>query len=192
MVSLRQMQWKNIANSQTVQFQDESREIASEYKGGLGRYSAPRVTPPIQVPTSQVPPDDPFALSLGGDAAGPAVTQQPLPPMQPYPPPSYPDSGQTIMADPVPDGQHSQAHSTSDSGSYATGHLAPPPPQQQSAYSNPEPPPGPPDACRDYLTDPEEVLLMQVFVDNVGLWMDTYDPMKHVCDIVSRTDLRQC
>ncbi len=32
---------------------------------------------------------------------------------------------------------------------------------------------------RDYLKTPDEVLFMQVFVEEVGLWMDSMDPMKH-------------
>jgi len=33
---------------------------------------------------------------------------------------------------------------------------------------------------RPYLNNAEEVLLMQVFVEEVGLWMDSMDAMKHV------------
>jgi len=33
---------------------------------------------------------------------------------------------------------------------------------------------------RDYMDDPEEVLFMQVFVEEVGLWMDSFDAIKHV------------
>jgi len=32
----------------------------------------------------------------------------------------------------------------------------------------------------NYLDDPDETLFMQVFVEEVGLWMDSMDPMKHV------------
>lgn len=32
-----------------------------------------------------------------------------------------------------------------------------------------------------YLDDKDETLYMQVYVEEVGLWMDSMDPMKHVC-----------
>lgn len=31
-----------------------------------------------------------------------------------------------------------------------------------------------------YLDDPEETLFMQVFVEEVGIWMDSLDSLKHV------------
>ena len=38
-----------------------------------------------------------------------------------------------------------------------------------------------PNECRrDYLDTQEEVLFMQVFVEEVGLWMDSMDSQKHV------------
>ena len=40
---------------------------------------------------------------------------------------------------------------------------------------------------REFLTTQEETLFMQVFVEEVGLWMDSMDPMKHV-----RTSLPRC
>ena len=36
------------------------------------------------------------------------------------------------------------------------------------------------DEKREFLTGPDETLFMQVFVEEVGLWMDSMDPMKHV------------
>jgi hypothetical protein len=54
------------------------------------------------------------------------------------------------------------------------------PPPQSSSYSNPEQTITPPNETQDYLNSPEEVLFMQVFVEEVGLWMDSMDPMKHV------------
>ena len=38
----------------------------------------------------------------------------------------------------------------------------------------------PPSENREMLTDPEELLFMQVFVEEVGIWMDSMDPYKHV------------
>lgn len=39
-------------------------------------------------------------------------------------------------------------------------------------------PPKPP--ARDFLDSQEKTLFMQVFVEEVGLWMDSLDPAKHV------------
>ena len=80
------------------------------------------------------------------------------------------------MVETIPEEQHGHPHSA-DHGSYSTQHMVS---QSQTVYDVVEQSGAPSDACRDYLSSPEEVLLMQVFVDNVGLWMDTYDPMKHV------------
>jgi hypothetical protein len=35
-------------------------------------------------------------------------------------------------------------------------------------------------STRPYLDSQEEVLLMQVFIEEVGLWMDSMDAAKHV------------
>lgn len=46
-------------------------------------------------------------------------------------------------------------------------------------------PPPPQKEVRSYLNNPEETLFMQVFVEEVGIWMDSLDPYKHViaCDL---------
>ena len=49
----------------------------------------------------------------------------------------------------------------------------------QTSYSNADQTITPPNETQDYLNSPEEVLFMQVFVEEVGLWMDSMDPMKH-------------
>ena len=113
---------------------------------------------------------------MAGGITGTLTSQQPLPPIQPLLPPSYPDSAPTALVETIPEEQHGHAHSA-DPGSYSSQHMVS---QSQTVYDIVEQSAAPSDACRDYLSSPEEVLLMQVFVDNVGLWMDTYDPMKHV------------
>lgn len=72
--------------------------------------------------------------------------------------------------------QQSRHHSTNSDVSYLP--TAPP-----TAYSNPELP-TPPSETREYLSTQEEVLFMQVFVEEVGLWMDSMDPMKHFSRII--------
>lgn len=110
--------------------------------------------------------------------SGPSGPQHQLPPMQLLPP-TYPEPAQANLTEPVHDGQYNHPLPTSNAESYSTQNLpAPQPPsyadQQQAA-------PHPPDGL-DYLNSPEEVLFMQVFVEEVGLWMDSMDPMKHVCN----------
>ena len=160
----------------SVNFQDESREIASEYKGGLGRYAAlePEELADIKDETHFDPPP-----SIVG---APTMAHQQLPPIQALPPggvEAYSDASQG-MPDHTREShhQHSHSHSNSDS-TYST---MPPPPQ--SSYSNPEQTLTPPNETRDLLTSQEEVLFMQVFVEEVGLWMDSMDPHKHVCPTI--------
>jgi hypothetical protein len=48
-----------------------------------------------------------------------------------------------------------------------------------TSYSNPEQTLNPPNETRGNLKSPEEVLFMQIFIDEVGSWVDSMDPMKH-------------
>ncbi|THX85494.1 hypothetical protein D6C97_04500 [Aureobasidium pullulans] len=47
------------------------------------------------------------------------------------------------------------------------------------AYSQQQDQDDPAEGRREFLTTQEETLFMQVFVEEVGLWMDSMDPMKH-------------
>jgi len=68
--------------------------------------------------------------------------------------------------------QPSRHHSYAGSdGSLLSGALS-------ASYSNPEPL-TPPNEVRRFLNTAEEVLYMQVFVEEVGIWMDSMDPHKH-------------
>ena len=147
-----------------VNFQDESREIASEYKGGLGRYAALE-----QEELAEVKEESNFDFSASMVGA-PTMAHQTLPPIQ-----AYPETTQA-MSDSTSETQHRHSLSTSDT-SYSNTTI---PPAPQSSYSNPEQTLTPPNEARDYLDSPEEVLFMQVFVEEVGLWMDSMDPYKHV------------
>ncbi|KAI9052898.1 hypothetical protein LZ554_003170 [Drepanopeziza brunnea f. sp. 'monogermtubi'] len=160
-----------------VKFQDESREIASEYQGGLRRYAHldRTMTPPQEL--SQYP------------------VRQSLPPIQSTGPysengPSASHSTHSTHSTHSALSTHSthSAHSTHSTHSRPPSHhrsiagsdsfLAPPP----SNYSNSEPPI--PNETRRYLSSPEEVLFMQVFVEEVGLWMDSMDDQKHFSRIL--------
>ena len=77
--------------------------------------------------------------------------------------------------------QQSRHHSIAGSdGSFMTA------PQSLQQYATPAPGRSltPPGDVRQYLTSSEEVLFMQVFVEEVGLWMDSMDPLKHFSRIL--------
>lgn len=157
-----------------ISFHDESREIASEYRGGLGRYAALKqeivenevvkeeaqfdfstsiIETPVlahqQLPSAQ-------ALQTGGVEGYSGISQR------------LPDQGQ--------DAHHQ--HSSSASESTFSSHTVPA--HSRTSYDNPEPSMTPPDDSKASLNSPEELLFMQVFVEEVGLWMDSMDPYKHV------------
>ncbi len=167
----------------SVQFQDDSREIASEYKGGLGRY------PPLEQDlSSEIKRETPFEFPTSATAAN-TISHQALPPIQPLLPVSYPDPSQESIIDQSRDSHHH--HTSSNPESTYSGQNGPAA-TSSTSYTNPEQTLTPPSESRDYLNSPEEVLFMQVFVEEVGLWMDSMDPMKHVSNpfpTMSRTRL---
>jgi len=154
-----------------VSFQDESREIASEYRGGLGRYAALVQEPDPEKDEGQFD----FASSL---VDTPTLSHSQLPSINSLPPGGvevYPGTSQRL-----PD--HTRSGSTTES-TFSSSTIPPPPP---SSYSNPEPTLTPPTEVRGALNSTEEVLFMQVFVEEVGLWMDSMDPYKHVSHVDPR------
>ncbi|TVY86496.1 Adhesion and hyphal regulator, partial [Lachnellula willkommii] len=154
-----------------VHFQDDSREIASEYRGGRSRYAKldqQSITPPrereqpVEYPARPII-QDPF----GGE------DNNALPPIQQHHVP-YSANRMAVNQNTVHSRQNSLHHSHAGSdGSF----LAPP---SSATFSNPEQqtltPPNEPRRCLD---SQEEVLYMQVFVEEVGLWMDSMDSNKH-------------
>ena len=156
----------------TVSFLDESREIASEYKGGLSRYGVPEGRHAARPLDSGVSFD--FSATI---PPAPVPQHQPLPPIQGMIPDSYQDDPNALGYDTSRDSHRSHAHSHSESLYSGTAM----PPTSTSTFSNPDPSQsGHLQANRDYMDDPEEVLFMQVFVEEVGLWMDSFDAVKHV------------
>lgn len=157
-----------------MEFQDESREIASEYKGGLSRYTVldQTITPPHE-PAFEYP-------SRGSIPIDPSMTSSnALPPiMHPGPAIHYAESSSSIKREHSQENMRHHSHTNSESSYLPT---APP-----TASSNPEQMMTPANAneTRDYLSNPEEVLFMQVFVEEVGLWMDSMDSMKHFSRIL--------
>ncbi|KAG0652776.1 Zinc finger transcription factor 37, partial [Hyphodiscus hymeniophilus] len=150
-----------------VKFQDESRDIASEYKGGLARYS--HLDQTITPPREQL-----LEFSTRPMIIDPlmSVETNALPPIQHSAGP-YSDGGLSVKQEIAPSRGTSRHHSLSGS---SESFLVPP----STSYSNPpEQTLTQPNETRDYLNSPEEVLFMQVFVEEVGLWMDSMDSMKH-------------
>jgi hypothetical protein len=145
-----------------IAFSDDSREIASEYAGGLAKYGpvesegAPSNgnTTFMDMPNTMPPP--------------PSAAHQSLPPIQGMLPEAYPDENHGLVYD--HQSQRASSHHHSDSSYTAQGSALG---GEQSATPNDE-------LNRDYLTTQEEVLYMQVYVDEVGIWMDSMDPSKHV------------
>ncbi|KAK6375070.1 hypothetical protein LTR64_003187 [Lithohypha guttulata] len=154
-----------------VTFEDNSREIASEYEGGLQRYY------PVETPRKRrrlTPPTETMYDYSQLDA--PIIQQQPLPQQgyQPFAEPAAmytPTTGQSfddpnqVMPQSYPD--HRQNYD-----------------QQMMIHQEPDPPAPP-------LTLKEEVLYMQVFVEEVALWMDSMDKDKHFSRILPFQALRE-
>ncbi|KAK6531506.1 hypothetical protein TWF281_008307 [Arthrobotrys megalospora] len=144
-----------------VSFQDESREIASEYEGGSQRYA------PLEevAPSNNATPNQAQLYHAAGLHTDTILTQ-PLPSMQP---PVQAASAEFSR-------RHRHRGSTSSShtdNSSATIRQAPPPADLIPTE------PGLQTEVRSILNRSEETLFMQVFVEEVGIWMDTLDPLKH-------------
>ncbi|KAL9038203.1 MAG: hypothetical protein Q9214_005380 [Letrouitia sp. 1 TL-2023] len=156
-----------------VAFQDESREIASEYRGGLGRYAA-LAQEPEEVPEAK---DEAMYQFSSGVMNTPTLPHQQLPSMQQTMPQAGMDTYGT-MPQHMTENSRDQRQQSSNSDSTFTSQTLPPPPQ--SVYPTPKQGQTPPTEPRGPLDKPEELLYMQVFVEEVGLWMDSMDPHKHV------------
>lgn len=157
-----------------VVFQDESREIASEYRGGLSRYTT-LTSEGDGAATKQEPQFD-FS-SAGSIIQAPVLAHQQLPSHSAFPPggsDGYPPVMQ--MQDQAQDTR--QRHGSINSDSTFSSHTIGANPV--SSYNNSKQTLTPPTETRETLTDPEELLFMQVFVEEVGIWMDSMDPYKHV------------
>ncbi|KAH9882117.1 hypothetical protein J1614_001289 [Plenodomus biglobosus] len=145
-----------------IAFQDESRLIAGEYVGGREMY----------------PEEDPEShMSMGGNgfgmgppgALGPSVSSRHhVPSMQGMSHDPYPQSEQNYNFD------HQRA--SSQQHTRAPSNYSNPTPSSYTMEQSGSPTPLP---TRDYLKSQEEVLYMQVFVEEIGIWMDSMDAHKH-------------
>ncbi|KAF2103573.1 hypothetical protein NA57DRAFT_32234 [Rhizodiscina lignyota] len=149
-----------------TRFEDNSREIASEYKGGLAKYGLPE--------TPRAPAIEPtITYDFGPNPShAPMHASQALPPIQGMLPDQYQEELQQRPHDSRRDSYHQHTSSHSDSG-YTSSQLA------NASYSNPEQPQTPYKEIKSYLNTPDEVLYIQIFIEEVGLWMDSMDPHKH-------------
>lgn len=180
----------------SVHFQDESREIASEYAGGAKRY-APFINTATPVRTENSPPtprSNP-TMSTVGSSSSSSTTTVSAAAATTSAAGSHPTTLPSllrILPDPTHLGElpgshdhpHGKSHNPPPQPSftnYGAPHSGPQqenprPPSRASNHSSP--------AAREtrrYLDNPEETLFMQVFVEEVGIWMDSFDPLKHVC-----------
>jgi len=155
-------------------FQDESREIASEYRGGLSRYTVlgseadGMVTK--QEPQFEFSTTDPMIQA-------PVLTHQQLPSQSSFSQGAvdgYPPTMQMQDSRQDPHQRHGSVNSDSTFSSHTIGA------NSVSSYNNTKQTLTPPSETRETLTDPEELLFMQVFVEEVGIWMDSMDHYKHV------------
>lgn len=159
-----------------VDFMDESRDIASEYAGGLQQYPIRDPKPPSHNPNdvafdynNVVPPR-------------PVLAHQQIP------------RDQDVL-------HHGQMDGIQQNNQFDQSNMDTDPPQPlssiNSAYSQSALPTyhapyervadgtsaDPSSEAKEILNTREETLFMQVFVEEVGLWMDSMDSMKHVCQI---------
>lgn len=73
-------------------------------------------------------------------------------------------------------------HSSTTQSPFSNQHTMQPP---STSYSQHESEVDHSSEKRDYLENPEEVLFLQVFVEEVGIWMDSMDPSKHASELTA-------
>ena len=178
-----------------VTFMDESREIASEYQGGAERYQHLKLDHDMQsVQTTQQPIDSAVAFEFPATTAPLPSMHQPLPPIGGMLPEAYPDPMQQSHMGNMFD------HQPKLDLSHLNSQHGPPPPSGSTQHSHTNDSVvgmpnmhgsvasyngldtdlvDPDKDKKEYLDNQEETLFMQVFVEEVGLWMDSMDPQKH-------------
>ncbi|EGE83249.1 hypothetical protein RJZ56_002338 [Blastomyces dermatitidis] len=155
-----------------VNFHDESREIASEYRGGFERYPRLRKDGPS---ASRKPVPHPSAYNFPDIMGAPSLSHQSLSHAAPLLP-NYPESQQPEMTEPI--FQHTPQTDHHSNPTFSNHPLT------HSPFNSLKSNLGPPGNVKHCLESAEEVLLMQVFVEEVGLWMDSMDSKKHFSHIL--------
>ncbi|KAK5117360.1 hypothetical protein LTR62_005977 [Meristemomyces frigidus] len=177
-----------------VEFMDESREIASEYEGGVQKYRPLDLDEPLIMDPNM--PMLSFDLATSALPAPPGLLQEPLPPVQSLLPDTYIETTQqshtngmyqtlpqqaqiqaqtqTYTLPPNPDSGSILGTQFSSSGpSSVVGHAS------VSSYTTAHQDTPSDNSRKEFLNTQEETLFMQVFVEEVGLWMDSMDSQKH-------------
>ncbi|KAF8533966.1 hypothetical protein BDD12DRAFT_758415 [Trichophaea hybrida] len=148
-----------ISHKWRVHFQDESRDIASEYAGGVKRY-APFINTGTPIRTT-ISPHTPWSNPSPSGLRTPSSATPTLPSILPL----------------LPDRLHSRERMSSHKDTRPRHHHLQTSVCPTYTAAQQHPPPPPPSEC--YLENSEETLFMQVFVEEVGIWMDSLDPLKH-------------
>ena len=170
-----------------VTFQDESREIADEYKGGLAKYAPLDKGEQYDVPQEMAYD---FSQSMGA----PTISHQSLPPMgtmlQTYHEPQQQQQQQQLYGDNLNDSYHQHQHHHHNP-SVATSQFSEQSQPPTQTY-NPNPTmQAEEEQSRPAFETPREVLFMQVFVEEVALWMDSMDAEKHFSELLPFQCLHQ-
>ena len=148
-----------------VTFQDESRDIASEYKGGLAHYVAENTLI-----------DNNPQLSHSGSIYGHISSQALFSPIEGLSPDGHKDDHESCSSNK----SGNILYPSSKSRRQSINSPNPTNPQAEPLRSISDNTSSLISKPRQYLDSQEEVLLMQVFVEEVGLWMDSLDSQKHV------------
>jgi hypothetical protein len=155
-----------------ITFLDESRDIASEYKGGRSRYISLDTRPQTHRMASGLSYE-----FTNNTASAPVQQHHALPPIQGMLPETFQDEPPALSFDTHSrEIHHQHAHSHSES-TYSGSNM---PTTAGTSYGTSEHQMPVSSETRDYIRDPSEVLYMQVFVEEVGIWMDSLDSIKHV------------
>lgn len=160
-----------------VTFQDDSRDIASEYKGGLEKYH------PLQPEPKKQKVEVPDLNYDYGQIAAPILSHQQLPAQPAIFHQTYAEGPQAMYT-----GGTSQGYT--DPNTSIPGFTDPSQSMRQSfdqsvVMQHNQEQVAPP------LEDRNEVLYMQVFVEEVGLWMDSMDADKHFSRLIPFQALRE-
>jgi hypothetical protein len=176
-------------DSWRVEFFDESREIADEYEGGSENYQPLEQEIPRALQKGSRHQSMAYDFSTTAPR-GPLLPPQVLPPTQNMMPDQFMQQQAQVTANgeflghssqqlgtyqmaPNPiSGSSSEVYNDSrdPSGVSGTASVASYNTAQQDAFGGER---------KDYLDNSEDTLFMQVFVEEVGLWMDSMDSLKH-------------
>jgi hypothetical protein len=173
-----------------VEFLDESREIADEYTGGTHVY--PPLAQPVPAALSRDRSRETASYTRAAQPTTATVAPQALPPIHGIlPDATYMDPTPTA---PIDIGgmfdvsrQNSMQHHLQPVTTSSTQHSSYAQNMQDTTMSAPlnnyssvdHGASGEGNERREFLDSAEETLFMQVFVEEVGVWMDAMDPLKH-------------